>query len=245
MVSKPLVMVAGLPTATQLTDTDIAGTTAGAIPFVAAGALAENATGLFWDNTNGFFGVGNGAPAANIHVVSIVSTTSCVIWDRYTTNTNSPQMDFRKARGTPASPVAVLKNDFPGNFRMFGYGGSTFIQCAGFTFRIIEPTPSQTAMGAQFTLTLKPISQNVVPQETLRAEFDTGLSMFGANPVIDQNRVFRLRPYTVATLPAGVDGSLAFVTDALTPAALTLVVAGGIRHTPVFYDGGLAQWTVV
>jgi hypothetical protein len=38
--------------------------------------------------------------------------------------------------------------------------------------------------------------------EAVRIDHSAGLSMFGANPVIDQNRHFRLRSYTIATLPS-------------------------------------------
>jgi hypothetical protein len=50
----------------------------------------------------------------------------------------------------------------------------------------------------------------------------------------------RLRGYTVATLPAGVVGDTAYVTDALAPAFLTAVVGGWAVVTPVFYNG--AAW---
>ena len=49
--------------------------------------------------------------------------------------------------------------------------------------------------------------------------------------------VVRLKGYTVATLPAGTVGDVAYVTDALAPAFLTTVVGGGAVVAPVFYDG--------
>lgn len=52
-----------------------------------------------------------------------------------------------------------------------------------------------------------------------------------------------LKSYTVAALPAGAQGDLAYVTDALTPAFLTAVVGGGAVVTPVFYDG--TNWVSV
>lgn len=53
----------------------------------------------------------------------------------------------------------------------------------------------------------------------------------------------RLKNYTVATLPAGVQGDTAYVTDALAPAFLTAVVGGGAIVTPVFYDG--TNWIAI
>jgi hypothetical protein len=46
-----------------------------------------------------------------------------------------------------------------------------------------------------------------------------------------------LKNYTVATLPAGVQGDIAYVTDALTPGFLVAVVGGGTVVSPVFYNG--------
>lgn len=49
-----------------------------------------------------------------------------------------------------------------------------------------------------------------------------------------------LKGYTVATLPAGVTGDVAYVTDALAPSFLVTIVGGGSVVTPVFYNG--ANW---
>lgn len=47
----------------------------------------------------------------------------------------------------------------------------------------------------------------------------------------------RLAGYTVATLPAGTQGDTAYVTDALAPSFLTIVVGGGSTVAPVFFNG--------
>jgi len=47
----------------------------------------------------------------------------------------------------------------------------------------------------------------------------------------------RLKNYTVATLPAGVQGDTAYVTDALSPTYLGALVGGGAVKCPVFYNG--------
>lgn len=53
----------------------------------------------------------------------------------------------------------------------------------------------------------------------------------------------RLKGYTVAGLPAGTQGDVAFVTDALTPTFLTAAVGGGAVVSPVFYNG--TAWVTV
>lgn len=59
-----------------------------------------------------------------------------------------------------------------------------------------------------------------------------GRILFGA--------VANLKAYTVSTLPSGNAGDIAYVTDALAPTFLSIVVGGGAVTTPVFYNG--ANW---
>jgi len=56
-------------------------------------------------------------------------------------------------------------------------------------------------------------------------------------PKIVSTNIIRLKNYTVSTLPVGVQGDTAFVTDALTPTYLGVLVGGGSVVTPVFYNG--------
>ena len=42
---------------------------------------------------------------------------------------------------------------------------------------------------------------------------------------------------TVATLPAGTQGDIAYVTDAVAPTYLGALTGGGTVKTPVFYNG--------
>ena len=49
--------------------------------------------------------------------------------------------------------------------------------------------------------------------------------------------IVRLKNYTVATLPTGVQGDTAYVTDALAPSYMVTVVGGGAVVTAVFYNG--------
>jgi hypothetical protein len=56
-------------------------------------------------------------------------------------------------------------------------------------------------------------------------------------PKIVSNGLVRFKNYTVASLPTGTQGDNAYVTDALTPVYLAVVVGGGTTVTPVFYNG--------
>jgi hypothetical protein len=53
----------------------------------------------------------------------------------------------------------------------------------------------------------------------------------------------RLLGSTVAALPAGTQGDVRFVTDALAPAFHAVVAGGGAVVSPVFYDG--TNWIVI
>lgn len=57
----------------------------------------------------------------------------------------------------------------------------------------------------------------------------SGRSKFGG--------VIQVKGYTVATLPTGVQGDIAYVTDALAPTYLGTIAGGGSVVTPVFFDG--------
>jgi len=82
---------------------------------------------------------------------------------------------------------------------------------------------STAATGVPFT-----IQKNSVDKLTMT---DDGGIQVGA-PI-------RLKNYTVATLPAGVQGDSAYVTDALAPSYLVTIVGGGTVVTPVFYNGSV------
>ena len=75
------------------------------------------------------------------------------------------------------------------------------------------------------------------------AKFTTGstgsvtIDCAGTNPAIILEKKLRLKGYTVATLPAGVAGDTAYVTDALTPTFLTVLVGGGAVTTTCLYNG--------
>ena len=75
---------------------------------------------------------------------------------------------------------------------------------------------------------------NIRPFGTLAAAFSsTGVAITGT---------VNTSGYTVATLPTGVTGARAYVTNALAPTFGSAVVGGGAVTIPVFYNG--ANWIV-
>ncbi len=67
----------------------------------------------------------------------------------------------------------------------------------------------------------------------------TWFDLIGKIKEVLQNLVddSKLKGYTVSTLPVGVRGDRAYVTNATTPTYLGALVGGGTVVTPVFHNG--------
>lgn len=165
------------------------------------------------------FAFGEAADPTGTPIISLVSTAAGpfsgnatmqmhaevaannLIW-RTSANASGPAMNFRKGRGTIASEALPATSDTLGAINwQAADGAGASVAVASLTAIVIETTPSATHMGTSLRLSAAAIGASTVT-EVARLEPGTGLSMFGANPVIDQNRVLRLRSYTIATLPA-------------------------------------------
>jgi hypothetical protein len=69
-----------------------------------------------------------------------------------------------------------------------------------------------------------------------------GIGLTSPTGKLDVAGTIKTLGYTVATLPTGVVGARAYVTDALTPVFGATVVTGGAVTIPVFYNG--TNWIV-
>lgn len=152
----------------------------------------------------------------------------------------APSNTLRRGRGTAVgSPSTVAQNDELGRFAFSGYSGSAYTVGTVIIGTVIEPTPGAAAFGTRTAFWQCPTGSATV-SELFRLEHATGASMFGANPVIDNNRLHRFRVYTVATLPAaGTAGRRAAVSDATAPTYLGALVGGGAVSCSV-HDNGAA-----
>ena len=84
-----------------------------------------------------------------------------------------------------------------------------------------------------WTTTAAALSFGTNGAESMRLN-STGLAVTGA---ISATTTIRPGGYTVATLPAGTIGMKAYVTDALAPAFLTLLVGGGAAYSGAQFNG--------
>lgn len=95
-----------------------------------------------------------------------------------------------------------------------------------------------TILGANVTGLSSNLENNIILSNgtgAIKAQHD-GTNWTLTGKVINTNTV-RLKSYTVATLPAGTVGDMAYVTDALAPTYLGVLVGGGAVVTPAFYNG--------
>ncbi len=151
---------------------------------------------------------------------------------RYHTGGSGPVFFGRKARGTRDTPLAVLAGDTLTGFRAYSYDGSNFTESGQSSVAFLMEAAenhSPSARGGQIRFFTVENGTTSLGAERVRFAHDGAVQMGGANTVIDKNRHFQLRSYTVAGLPsAAVAGQMIYVADAS---------GGGV---PAFSDG--ANW---
>lgn len=161
---------------------------------------------------------------------------------RYQSNNGGGNITFLKARGSLATPTVVNSADSLGTLAFSGYDSTQFVTVVRIVGSMAQTSPGTTQMGGKLVVEIVPAG-SVSTSEILRLDHTNGLQAFGTNVFLDTNRIFRLRVYTVATLPAaGTAGRRAAVSDALAPAYGAVVAGGGAVNIPV-YDNGAAWVT--
>lgn len=102
--------------------------------------------------------------------------------------------------------------------------------------------PAPTSFNLEVQGSFKATSIVTSALNTSASSYDivTRATTGGAIEKIPSTSLYRLRQFTVATLPSGVnavEGDTAYVTDALTPVYLQPVAAGGTVKCKVFFNG--------
>jgi hypothetical protein len=100
----------------------------------------------------GNVGIGTTAPTTLLSVVSQATVTTRGISNyQYTTDAASALMSFNKARGTSASPTAVVSGDYTGIFQFKNYDGSgNFRSNASFGYYINDTVGANNVPGELF-----------------------------------------------------------------------------------------------
>lgn len=163
-----------------------------------------------------------------------------IAYERYSGNSFAASYQIRKARGTRAAPTVVATNDILGSFLFQGYNSAAFVTVNSIINRCVAAAPGVGAMEGRIEFSLSPAAGAAA--EMMRLQYAVGLSMYGANVIVDNNRLLKLRVYTVATLPAAAvagAGATAYVSNAAAPAWGVAVVGGGAVGCPVYTDGAI------
>lgn len=135
-------------------------------------------------------------------------------WQVNVWGNGSPNNRLFRGRGTQAGKLVPTTGDVLGSYHAGYYNGVGFTNAVSFRGTILAVTPSTTDGESRLILLCVPAA-SVTITEILRLDHATGLSLYGANPVIDQDRLHVLRQYTDATKPsaAGRTGKIIYVTD--------------------------------
>ncbi len=153
--------------------------------------------------------------------VSNEGTVTRILFDNYFSGAGGNPFTFRKARGTAAAPSNLMNGDQMINLQARGYGATAYGVSAIFTALATE-TWTDAAWGTKMEFSTTPNGSvtAVVHLTLLENHVRLGntnvidLQMGGANTVIDSERLFRLRSYTVATLPTpGTAGRMAWASN--------------------------------
>lgn len=140
--------------------------------------------------------------------------------------------------------IAPTGKNSSANIGVFGFAyntGTGTVTHTGGHFRIGN---SSISLNATFT-SVALLCDNTDTTDPIFIARDNGTAVFtiadGGDVTttarIISGNVVRLKGYTVATLPAGTQGDTCFVTDALAPTFLAVLVGGGSVVTTAFYNG--------
>lgn len=185
--------------------------------------LMTSSSKLTFDNTNSQLLLSNAGTAA-LPTIGIGNATNGI----YLSGTNQ----------IGVSTNGVLRMNFDNtNFRSVTNGSFYLLRTAGSSTNPTYAFNGTTNTGAWLSGT----DYSISVAGTLALGISTALTATFAGKIVAGDTV-RLKGYTVAGLPAGTQGDMAFVTNALAPAFGATVAGGGAVVVPVFYDG--TNWIV-
>lgn len=227
------------PDGSSWTEAFVVDRTSGALKLAngsaSAPSLAFNAHGLFYDAGNNGIGFAVGGAQAGFLQTGLLrfslaggSANQLSLQAEGIANNQietyssaaatAPNFTMRRGRGTIASPAVAQTNDTVGyvSFQPYtGASGSGFTNAARIQGVITETAAvDATHAGMQLRVLICPVGSGTLA-EVARLDNESGLSLFGANVVIDRNRGHRLRATTIAGAVApSVAGNLFYHSDA-------------------------------
>jgi len=139
-------------------------------------------------DTSGNVGIGTSSPTVPLQIYNATSAaiqvdgdaTSLIRATRYSTDTNGPTFQARKARGTFASPTTVASGDTVATFQASAYGGTNY-RAVGAITTVVDTYTSDTNISGY--LTFQTNSGSTATTERMRID-SVGNAQFQAGAVM-------------------------------------------------------------
>lgn len=245
--------------------------TAGYIPYGNGTGAFNSSSNLFFDSTNNRLGIGTSSPLQILHLSSASNTVMQITYlgvaasqvgvvsrnaltfglDGTNGATERMCIDSSGRLGiATTSPSYTL--DVSGTFRntgiaRLGTGSTTTIAFIGDDSTVgTKIIQFSRASAVTDVVNIQGINAGVgassIALQALGGGVSIGNTTDPGSGNLSVTGTVKTGGYTVATLPTGVTGARAYVTNALTPTFGSTVVGGGTVTIPVFYNG--TNWIV-
>ena len=226
----------------------VSGSTVLTLPATTATLITDSAgilnigSGQVYKDASGNVGIGTSSPQAGYKQTiqyefggGIIACQALIAYG------SSPTLNFRQIGGTIATPSASSTTII--NL----IGSSTSDGTTLFNTVAIQGGMEGTAVtGSHPTYIGFATTQSGTTSRLERMRIDSsgnvGIGTASPSGKLDVAGTIKTLGYTVATLPTGVVGARAYVTNALAPTFGATVVTGGAVTIPVFYNG--TNWIV-
>jgi len=192
------------------------------------------------DSTSGTLGIINATgtfnPASGTSIFALLNIVSTI---NQTGGANGIASSISNAPTLTAAADYRFITSTQGRIRLSDTYGSG---SGSLAYGLLDLTQTLNTSGAPTIIKLN-VTDTASDAATLLMDLQVGgTSQFSVSKIgtAVHNGVVRLKGYTVATLPAGTQGDTAYVTDALAPTFLAVLVGGGAITTTCFYNG--ANW---
>jgi hypothetical protein len=130
-------------------------------------------------NNSGNVGIGTTTPISLLNIVQTspaISDPRGIVIDQYSSDNGAPQINQRKARGTPTAPSAVLSGDILAAWFGRGYDGSGFSAAQAALRMYAAENWTTTAHGTYLTLETTPIGSTTLT-ERMRIDFSGNIGI--------------------------------------------------------------------
>lgn len=167
--------------------TNGANNTTGSLGFYTRNASTDSSlTQRMLITDTGNVGIGTASPSSPLHIYHATSATSLLEGDattlqyitRHSTNSSAPDLNFRKSRGTTASPTTVATGDAMGRILFSAYGGTNWRDLA-LIRSAVDTYTSDTDISSHMTFWTTPTG-SVTAVERMRIDPSGNVGIGGA-----------------------------------------------------------------